>query len=453
VELKTIDRQLPIDVCSPPSEEEPIKNPFVSAILILKEALKNISQELDSSDTSYTEPHSAISTESSTSISLDTLHFGMFFQQLAQLKEEGLLLPLIKQRREELLAQKEHWRPKLDVIQGENQSFYDRIKEVLNRGQLILNPSGAGSSYLIVDRDGTPHFVVKPVDGDIFCLNNCKEFGGPFNDSEHLVREGISLYHSAQIDAFCWEVARLCGLENTTPKTLMGILTHDGFYDLIMVLDPETQEQFILETGPPDFEKLCSIQEFIPDSQDLNELLHELYAQGLSDEEIAARFDQKEFEEVCLLLWLSYETDGHMGNFRVYVKRVNEKGEKIYGIKKIDNSLSFPRKHQTDYLNVLRWLPNALFPLSSELKTKIALTPIEHILDKAAIYELETCREPFKERIDILKQLAQREGITLAEVDIRISLLSQEKGKELALNSLTTQQILGLISSLYREHF
>jgi hypothetical protein len=411
-----------------------LEQPFISAILFLKDMLKNIVENIDDS--------SDLSVETdSFSPNLDTLHFGMFSNQIERLKEQNLLLPEIKKRRIELLEQKEHWRPFVDSLQGQDREFYSLVETILHEGKLIPAPTGKGSAYFVVDPENTPRFVIKPVDEDIFCINHPKELGSPFNDSEHHLRDNIPLYRSAQIDAFCWEVALLSGIRDATPRAMMGIISDERFYDASECLSVNIKDAFIRETGMPDKEKLCSVQEYIPHSQDLLELLHEFYAENLSDEEIGSRFDTDDFEQVCLFLWLTYDNDAHGSNFRAYIKRINETGKKIYGIKKIDNGLSFPEKN-TQYINILTWMPNALAPISEKLKQKIGSLPIVEILMRMESYELFSCEEAFQERIEILKTLSQTEGITIGEIDLRMTLLSREGGKEVALEPMTTEEIL-----------
>ena len=359
-------------------------------------------------------------------ITPDTLHFGTFTRELTPLTEEELF-KIVKQRRIEIQQQKEYWRPFIDQV---------------NQGQLVPISSGCGSAYYLVDEEGVPLYVVKPVDEDIHCLNNRKEFGSPFSDEDHRARDGIPLYRSAQTDALCSEIAILAGLENVTPKASMAIVKNDGFYDITQWLDGEKKEKFIVETQAPDHEKFASIQEYISDTHDLFEMLHTFYKKGLSDEEIASCFDQKDFEEACMFLWLTYDNDGNGSNFLTFAKQVG-----VYGIKKIDNSLSFPEKN-SHYFNTLAWMPNAIFPLSAELKQKIAHLPVDEILSRMDSYEMSTtCKQAFKERVEIVKELAQREGIAIGEIDLRLTFLSYEGGREIALSSLSAQEILNLVQA------
>lgn len=381
------------------------------------------------------------------SIFSNTLHFGEFLSEIELMKSDQTLLPMIKLRRQELLAQKEHWRPFVNAMQqGQEMAFYAFCLSIFREATLVPFDGGSGNTYAVCDAHQKPQLVVKTVDGDIFCLNNAKAHGSPFNDAEHRVREDIALYHSPQTDALCSEIASLAGIEEATPKTIMAILNNEQFYDFTTRIPELERQSWILATGFPDPEKLCSVQEFIPNAVSFAELLHEFYAQGLSDEEIAAHFDQQDFEQVCLLLWLSYDNDAHSDNFLVYVKSRDESGKKIYGIKKIDNGLSFPEKN-TNYSNILTWAPNARFPISDSLKQKICQLPLQRMLQKMEDYELTCAKEAFLERVDILQQLAQKPGITIGEIDLRLNFLSFEKGKELVLSRLSTMEILAQIQT------
>jgi hypothetical protein len=415
------------------------QQPFISAILYLKEMLKELFAAL--SETS----HSLFDSNHLSLIPSPTFPFGVFLKELELMKEKDLVFVAIKERIEEIDQQKEHWRSFIEEQKKEgNQDFYSEMASVMIEGKLIPSSSGCGSAYFLLDSAGTARYVVKPVDEDVFCLNNRKEFGSIFNDLQHRVREGIPLYRSAQTDAFCWEIASLAGLEKATPKTVMDILSNEGFYDFTYGMGEQEKEKFIEQTGFQNREKLASIQEYVADSQDLIELLHEFYKEDLSDEEIASRFDQRDFEEACMFLWLSYDNDGHGGNFRTFIKRVDENGKKIHGIKKIDNGLSFPESN-TQYVNILTWVPNAIQPISQELKQKIIHLPVKLILNTMDKYELSRCKDAFKERVEVIQKLSQREGITLGEIDLRLTFLSYDEGKELSLSPMTTQEILNLL--------
>jgi len=377
--------------------------------------------------------YSLISSDSTSTYSYDTyetllpgsdkLQFGMLWGYIKELAEQGLLLPMIASRRNEIRDQKEEWRQFIErAAQADSTGFYASVKKVLDEGGQITRVSqGAGSAYFLCDVNGQPRFVVKPVDEDIFCLNNRKQFGSPFgpDDEQFRVREGIPLYRSAQTDAFCWELAKLAGLSGATPQTIMGILGSEGFYDISDNLEGDEKLLFLQLTGEADKEKLCSIQEYIPDSCDFYEILHQWMSEGLSDEEIASRIDQDDFEAVNTLIWLTGDTDAHTGNLRVYVKSIDASGKKIYGIKKIDNGLSMPERNG-DLLNYLAYLPNAEKALSPKSIQRILDLPVEDIVKVMKEYGLEGTEDAFKERVRLLQNLVSHEGITIGEINSRL---------------------------------
>jgi hypothetical protein len=440
--LSTGIDNLPITPPALPPQNEP----FVHALLYVQKLIDNLLKTEESTGPSnHTEALSKKPFSETSSFDPGTLHFGAFFHSVKRLQEKGELFPIIKQRRDELLEQKEHWRAFVGHLHsGENRPLYDAVESVFNQGKLVVAMGGCGSAYFLIDSEGVPRYVVKPVDEDICCLNNHKDYGSPFNDVDHRVKDEIPLYRSAQTDAFCWEIARAAKLEGATPKAVMGIMHSEQFYDFTRWVPKEEEEEFLSRTGFPDKEKLCSIQEFIPESQDLSEWLHGCYAEHLSDEEISLRLDRSDVEQVFLLLWLSYDNDANGGNFCTYVKRIDETGRKIYGLKKIDNGLSFPEKN-TRYTNLLTWSPHALFPISESLRQKILNLPIDAMMQLMDDYELSACKTAALERIGILQILAQREGITAGEIDLRLRFLSKENGKELVLSTLSTLEILALI--------
>lgn len=399
---------------------------FVHALVYLRHLLKDaIDQTENVTSTSITQK-----------VDPGTLHFGAFLNELERIKEQELLFDTIHARREELHTQKEYWRLFIEErLLSKDMLFYNTVAQLLLRGTLLPCIEGCGGTYFLLDEQSIPRFVIKPVDEDVFCLNNRKEMGSPFNDMHHRVRETIPLYRSAQTEAFCYELACLAGLENVTPRAVLGIASHDNFYDLSIWKE---------NTGMKDKEKLCSIQEFIPNTQDFFDLLHQFYAQQLSDKEISEHFDSCDFEQACLFVWLTYDNDAHGGNFLTYVKAI-EKGKKIYGLKKIDNGLALPEKN-TQYFNALAWAPSAMAPLSFALKHKIAELPMESILQCMDTYDLSACKAALQERVHVMQTLAYKENITLAEMDARLSFLGRVNGLMLALDmAMSTQEIIAKI--------
>ena len=233
-------------------------------------------------------------------------------------------------------------------------------------------------------------------------------------------------------------------LPNVAPRTVLAILESGAFNDQIDHLAPEERVRYERLIGSPDREKLCSVQEFIPNSKTLFEGLQDLQMAGLSDDEIEARFDQQDFEDANILLWTTYDTDGHLNNFLVYPKSTDAIGNEILGIKKIDNGLTFPEKNE-QLRNNLRYLPNANRCLSTEGRDKIAALSIENLSRQLTQFGLTGSIEALRQRIAVLKELAQRQNLTLSEIDYRMSLIGKQHGVELALSTLSQNELEQMI--------
>ena len=123
---------------------------------------------------------------------------------------------------------------------------------------------------------------------------------------------------------------------------------------------------------------------------------------------------------------------------------MNNKGNIVYGIQKIDNSLSFPESN-AGFFNALMYFPNALEPLSSRTRLQIAAIPIENIEQYISKYGLNSASTAFHQRISILKKLIEREDITYYECSLRLSLLEKTNGVELALRDYLIEDLENLL--------
>lgn len=291
---------------------------------------------------------------------------------------------------------------------------------------LRIEPNGSrgiSGSYFLVDETGQKHYIIKPLDEDAGCINS-NGFASPFWDSP--VRKNMPLYKSCMREVLAYEIACSLGLNGTVPKTSFGIFQSDQFYDFSEGVTLEELKRYFEMCGEPDKEKLCSVQEFVPNAKSLFEAIHELEMAGLSDDEIAARFDQSNFEETNILLWATYDTDGHMGNFMVHPIGVDEIGNEIFGLKKIDNGLAFPDKNQ-QLRNNLRYLPNARMPLSDEARAKIAAIDVDQLAKQFEEMGLDSAVGAMKERIAYLKEVASDPTITIKEIDSKMSKMDKKK--------------------------
>ncbi len=323
------------------------------------------------------------------------------------LEKQGKLDLLIQERMVEIRALNESWRLFTEHEKILNPDFFSHFTSIFQEGKLILEREGAGAAYILYDRHQNPQFIIKPTDENIFCLHNPKQFASPF--LEPRVKSDIPLYRAAQTDALCYEIAALCHLEHITPKAVLSLLSHPNF--------------FLINKGEPE-EKLCSIQDYLKNTIPLRQVLEEFFAKSLSEEDLLDRFDQDDFEDIQLLLWLTFDNDAHADNFRVYVKKMSPQGFPVYGIQKIDNSLSFPERN-SEFSNALMYFPNALLPISSKIRDQIRSLPLEEIKQEIEKFRLESSIPAFEERVSILQKLIERESLTYYECSLRLSLLEK----------------------------
>src|SRR5262249_10148154 len=113
---------------SPINPALPLQNePFVHALLYVQRLIESLLKTTESTGSGgHTEAAPKKPSSETSSFDPGTLHFGAFCHSVKRLKEKGELFPLIKQRRDELLEQKEHWRGFVEHLHGgENRPFYE----------------------------------------------------------------------------------------------------------------------------------------------------------------------------------------------------------------------------------------------------------------------------------------------------------------------------------------
>jgi len=320
--------------------------------------------------------------------SSDRFESEFLWPQIEPLKKSGELDRFIEDRNHELEALNEAWRP---FVMSES-------LPMLREGNLVLQQEGADGSYVLYDSQGNPEFMIKPNDEHVFCLNNPKRFASPFREMRS--KTLVPLYKGAQTDAACYEIANICGLRHITPKTVLALLYHPQFF--------------------PQQEKLCSIQEYVKDYISLRKILESFFKEGFSEEELLDRFDLEDFENVMLFLWLICDSDAHIDNFLSYPKRLNQKGDTVYGILKIDNSLALPETH-FEFSSPLMYLPHALLPLSCTTREKIQRLSLEELKKIIEKFRLESSFSAFEERIFLLQKVIEDKEATYYECSLRLS--------------------------------
>ncbi len=332
-------------------------------------------------------------------------------------------------REEEIKASKNHWKPFTLEEEQKHPEFFSKLKTLLQEGTLHRIQEGDGGAYIVKDATGKGHFIIKPTDEDIYCLNNPKNYHS--SSLEERARKNIPLYQSAQREAFCYELAILSGLEAITPKTYLSTL-----------FLPE----FFLFSQNGSLEKLCSVQEYIQEGISLRHLLQNLFSSHIKDEDLEPYFEEEDFSLISLFTWLTFDNDAHAGNILAYPKKTNSPSFTVYGLKKIDNSLSFPEKN-TDFFHFLMHFPHAKAPLSSSIREKILHLPLEILEKSLERFGLESSFLAFKERVYVLQELAKRPTITYYEIGLRLLLLEEDNGLTLALSLLSLEELKNLSPS------
>ncbi|MBX9924442.1 MAG: hypothetical protein K2Y01_10060 [Rhabdochlamydiaceae bacterium] len=354
------------------------------------------------------------------------------------LEESGELSSLIEERIIEIRSLSESLRPLIQKEALKHQKFLARFWSIFSIGRLNLESEGAAAAYALYNPENEPLYIIKPTDECVFCLNNPKHYASPFVESRYPVKNHIPLYRSAQTDAFCYELAKTCGIMHITPQTVLSLLSHTQFFYLY----PEIEKNQIPE-------KLCSIQEYLKNTFSLRKILQEIFTLHLSEKEIQERFDQEDFEDLTFFLWLTSDIDAHVENFRAYIKYVSAEGNPIYGLRKIDNSLSFPEIN-AGFSNALMYFPNALLPLSNRTRSQIHSLPLEKIQELMSTYRLESSYKAFEERIFTLQKAIEKENITYYECGLRLALLSTSEGKKLAVKNCSLKLLEHLAKDLIK---
>ena len=301
--------------------------------------------------------------------------------------------------------------------------------EILNLVSL-----GISGTYFLLNREEMALVVIKPLDEDYGCINNPKKWNTLLKYSpEHAY---IPLYQAAQKEALTYQFARALSVESIAPKTALAILRSEKFFDFrdhpertlpAGLKDPKCLE----ECNALPREKLCSVQEFIQKSETLLESYERTVKQFNEkqfeelNQRMIEQFDQQQFEDLNILIWAIYDTDAHPENILTFVLRYDKNGQEIYGLKKIDNALTFPEKNQ-GLQNALIHLPNVNKPLSSEGIQKLAAADVEALSEQMKKYGLETAIPAFRERMALLKELILEPNITIAQVNQRLENLSKE---------------------------
>lgn len=265
-------------------------------------------------------------------------------------------------------------RDKLNSLKAE-QSFIGspekelEVKELMKEGS-IGKLGGKSGVYSLSGVDGKPKFIIKPMDEEIMTLNNPKGYALPHSVVEVPceAKPGIPTYSALTNGELGYLVAKELGVEDITPRCYVMALTSEQFADITDGMDENEKKELIEKGGVPDREKLCLVQEFIPNSIDLGEHIlsstkmdQEALMNLNSDEKdqvfkdtMKNEVDRTMYDKAALLCWVTGEKDGNAGNF--LISELDSK-TKLRSIYKIDCAASFP-EHNQDLTSGLSWAGN-----------------------------------------------------------------------------------------------
>lgn len=224
------------------------------------------------------------------------------------------------------------------------------VQTLMQEGSIKPLSSGTCGVYLLCTSEGESKYVIKPHDEEALALNNGKGYASIYSadDPDIYARPGIPIYQSVQNAELAYKIAEIIGVKHITPCSELMILTSNQFADLS---DGVNDEIIFMALGAADNEKLCLVQEFIPNCKDITTIIEEKSGSSLNEikdlsEEEQNRLcesftdlhvDQQQYEECAILAWVIGEKDGNGGNFLVS-DQVNSNGFK--NICKIDNAAS-----------------------------------------------------------------------------------------------------------------
>ena len=289
---------------------------------------------------------------------------------------------LIKERRQEIAENLEQGRRLIDNFPYSTPQ--DRIMDagmrshvselVSEPGRMKLMAGGMGAARKLSDSTGRS-YIIKANDEDILALNNPK---GNASLKVSNPRNFIEAGFEAQSSAMAYDIARSIGLPHVTPRTTLAVLTSNDFHDILDGAHEKNDPAFIETTGRPVKTKLCSVQDFVPNTVSLQEKIFDCQkecvkaairtdhpdfsndqvnaeadrqlqlnpdlkrdeAEMAIEDIICSQTDHQSFFETFFVSMLLGENDGNPDNIRLRENPDNPNGPLL--MFKVDNGLTFP---------------------------------------------------------------------------------------------------------------
>jgi len=326
---------------------------------------------------------------------------------------------VIKDRLDEDSQLRDHWESKLKMMPSK---FRDHVLRNYDPDSLEPISGGSGGVYVMTGKDGK-RYIVKPLNESALCIH-ANGTGSPFSGNENMelrVKRSIPLYQTALTEVLASKVAEKLGFHIATPSELI-ILESEKFHHVLDNIEEmkeekrkETLARLGMNEGKIDKRKLCSVQPFIENSIDMTDYAF-LVARREKYEDLtwertdalSGLMDPNDVEEYVLFCGVIGETDGNLGNTRLYEKSANKFGDKIRGFEQTDKGLSFP-ENNSELSNSAEGLSHMDRLVSSERKEQFLEMTDEILEDIANLMreygKSEDSISAFKERIHTIKKL------------------------------------------------
>ncbi len=301
----------------------------------------------------------------------------------------------------------------------------ERVHTLMREGSIEKVPGGKSGVYFLCDAEGVRRFVIKPSDEEMLTLNNPKLFATPFTRGNDIAnpRPGVSTYSGVQNEEMATLVAEHLGIADSTVRSEQMVLTSDTFHDFTDSLTGDRSEFHELY-GAPDREKLCTVQEFIPDASDVGLLLltslnkdqDEFMSidresrDALERESLPKNINQTMFEHAVILSLVCGEVDGNAGNY--LLATTDDPQTNTRNIYKIDNAATFP-SHNEAIETGANWVLNAYEkPITGETRemvSKIDVRALEKLMRQRG-YSQDAIKS-MKARVATMKDFANEETL------------------------------------------
>ncbi len=325
------------------------------------------------------------------------------------------LYEIIKERREEIKGVKEWYLRQQQMARlGDDPHHFKppedmekEVHELLQGGDLEAVADGRSGVYFLRSSDRKIKYVIKPMDEDFLALNNGKHSASPYPPDAIQVQPGVPLYQSVQNGELAYLIANNLKIERATPRTAVLCLHSAQFCD---VTDGVEEDGLKLQEigGVPDREKICLVQEFVPDCINSDSFV-------LTHQEDGHSINQEQYEECAILSWVLGEKDGNAGNFLIANSPEPLSGK--HAVIKIDNGACLADSNE-EITTCLEWNDHYSQKISEkgrEIILNIDVLLIAKLMKSRGKSSLAI--DAMKKRVEALQMLVFMETLPIGAID------------------------------------